>query len=109
MLSQHRVLCGVPADRCSGSKLITDQSFVSDKCHASHEDAYRCMARHLVKDLGYTSLGGNAFMPPQGSGECIRVLTRKSKYGGLLVAGKPGSPRFMPEKRNAGNRGVVIG
>lgn len=105
MSSRYRVLCGVPKEYCSGSKLSTDQAFPTDKCHSSHTEAYRCMARYLVKVLKYTALRNHSFAPPDGGP--VRILTKRSRYGGLLIFGKEHT-RFMPEKRRQGNRGVIF-
>lgn len=106
MSRQIHILCGVPKEHCSGSKLVTDQGFTTDKCHPTHGEAFLCMTRYLVQTLGYTRLKGNEFKPP-GSG-AVRILTRPSRYGGLLVTGKE-QQRFMPEKRAVGNRGTISG
>ena len=104
MRKQIRVLCGVPKEHCVGGKFVTDQMFTTDKAHSSHEDVFKCMARYLVRVLGYKRMGSRDFAPPDGGP--IRILTKKIRYGGLLVYGKE-QARFMPEKRNAGNRGTI--
>ena len=104
MSRQYRVLCGVPKEHCNGGKLVSDQVFQTDKCHSSHEDAFRCMAKYLTSVLGYKRLNGRDFEPPDGGP--IRTLTKKMRFGGLLVFGKEHS-RFMPERRNVGNRGTI--
>ena len=104
MSKQLRVLCGVPKEYCIGGPLVTKQMLNTDKCHGSHDDAFRCMAHYLTKVLGYTRIGGREFRPPDGGP--IKVLTKKIRYGERIVAGKEG--RFMPERRNVGNRGVIL-
>jgi len=104
MSSQQRIICGVPKEHCTGGHLQTDQVFTTNKAHSNHVDAFNCMARYLVKVLKYTRIGSRDFAPPDGGP--VRTLTKKMRYGGLLVYGKEHT-RFMPEKRRAGNRGVI--
>ena len=106
MSRQYRVMCGTPKEHCNGSRLVTDQTFQSNKCHRSHEEAFRCHARYLVRVLGYTQIGSRDFQAPNGGP--VRVLSKKIRFGSKLRLGKEGS-RFMPEDREAGNRGTIIG
>ena len=106
MSSQYRVLCGTPEDHCFGTKLITDQQLHTAKCHMNHSDAFRCYAHYLVHVLGFTRLSSREFQNPDGGP--IRILTRQSKFGSKLKTGKL-QERFMPEDRQVGNRGVIIG
>lgn len=105
MSRKIRVLCGVPKEHCTGGHLQTDQTFNTGKAHSGHSEAFACMARYLVFVLGYKRVGGREFAPSDGGP--ILVLTKKMRYGGLLVSGKEG--RFMPERRRVGNRGVIAG
>lgn len=105
MSRQQRILCGVPSIYCCGGKLTTDQVLNTDKCHSSHEDAFNCMARYLINKLGYKRISAREFMPNDGG--YIRILPKKSKFGGRLVFGKE-QTRFMPDKRAQGNRGIII-
>ncbi len=106
MSRQIRVLCGVPKEYCTGGHLQTDQVFASNKAHSGHSEAFKCMAHYLTQILGFRRVGSRDFAPPDGGP--IRILTKPIRYGGLLVYGKEHT-RFMPEKRNVGNRGVLIG
>lgn len=101
----NRYVCGVPALHCSGGHVSTDQQINSGKAHTSPSEAFNCMARYLVRVLGYKRIGGREFDPQDGGS--IRVLTKRSRYGGKMRLGKEG--RFMPEDRDAGNRGVIAG
>ena len=96
------VLCGVPTEHCIGARYVTDQQ-LPPKCHASHSAAFNCMKRYLVSVMGYEQIGSRDFRPPDGGP--IRILTKRSKYGARLRTGKM-QERFMPEDREAGNRGV---
>lgn len=98
------VLCGVPNAFCCGSKYTTDQ-MLPPKCHGSHIEAFRCMKRYLCNHLGYEQIGSREFRPVNGGP--VRVLTKKTRFGARLRAGKLGE-RFMPEDRVAGNRGTII-
>ncbi len=104
MARKYRVLCGVPEEHCIGGALSTDQRLGTAKCHGGHSDAYRCYARYLIRVKGFTWLGGRDYRPPDGGP--IRILTKKIRFGSRLTTGK--FDRFMPEKREAGNRGVII-
>lgn len=95
--------CGVPRDACSGTPTPMSAGLrqtEARKAHSSPEEAFRCMRRHLLASE-YTQIGGRDFKPP-GDGEVI-VLTKQSRYGGRLRAGKE-STRHMPDKRK-----VLIG
>lgn len=74
------------------------------KCHSSPEEAFKCMAKHLVRDLGYTQIGPREFSPADHGP--VRVLTKKSRFGGVLKAGKGGetgtSKRVMPKQHTGG-------
>lgn len=58
------------------------------------------MRRHLVSE-GWEPIGPREFRPPNGG--YIRVLNKKSRFGGRLRTGKAGeggttSSRFMPDR-----------
>jgi hypothetical protein len=104
MSTKIKVLCSVPEEYCNGTRLVTDQGFHTCKAHTSHCDAFRCMCAYLVK-IGFKRVSSREFVNPENG--YTRVLTRQTKFGGLLVTGKE-KTRFMPEKRNVGNRGVIL-
>lgn len=114
MSTRYKVLCGVPYEHCKGSTLITDQHFSTNaapsganKCHVSHEDAFKCMANYLTSVLGFTRISSREFQNPDNGP--IRILTRQSKYGAHLRTGKL-QQRYMPEPRDSkSNHGVIIG
>lgn len=103
MSQKSVVLCGVPTESCSGGRLVTDQR-LPKKCHGNHSEAFECMVRYLLGER-YERIGPREFRPPDGGP--IRVLAKRTRYGARLRTGKLGE-RFMPEDRDAGNRGVVI-
>jgi hypothetical protein len=110
MSTRYRVICGVPEQFCTGGHLVSDQKLGTSKAHASHEDAFNCMAKYLVSQ-GFERLGAREFKDPQTG--YVRVLQKKIRYGGLLVSGKTtkgakGGSRFMPEKKRVGNRGTIV-
>lgn len=109
MSRRYKILCGVPDYHCQGGILSTDQQLGTKKAHGSHEDAFRCYARYLVKVLGFTRVGAREFQNPNNGP--IRVLTKKSRFGTRLMAGKGGDKgsRYMPRLEEAGNRGVIVG
>jgi hypothetical protein len=101
----------VPFEHCTGGLTSTDQLIQGRKSfrgHSTRPEAFGCMRRHLLKS-GWSQIGAREFSPPDGGP--IRVLTKKSHYGGLMVLGKGGESgkRFMPDSRKSGNRGVIIG
>lgn len=100
MSTKYVVMCGVPDEECSGFKFPTDQHFIHKKAHASHEEAFRCYARHLAK-TGYRRISSREF---QKGDEPVLILTRKSQFGGRLRSGKL-QERYMPKRGN----GVIIG
>lgn len=103
MSSRYRILCGVPKEHCQGGKLVTDQKLSTNKCHSDRAGAFRCMAHYLTKVLGYTRIGAREFKPPPGSNGYVRVLSKKSRYGGKLRTGKEHT-RYMPEE----GRGLIV-
>ncbi len=103
MSTKYKVLCGTPREHCIGSLYSTDQD-LPKKSHASHEEAFKCYARYLVKAEGYIRIGPREFRK---DGHPVRVLTKKIRFGGRLRAGKEGS-RYMPASR-AGTRGIIVG
>lgn len=91
--------CGVPAEACTGSLTTTSKSMgVGIRTHGSTEAAFNCQRRNLLK-LGYTQIGSRDFAAPNGGP--VRVLTKKSRYGGELRSGKEGT-RSMPAIRYGG-------
>lgn len=103
-----KALCGTPIEYCSGARLPTSQGIKAavGKVHALPEEAFACHANYLVKILGYRRIGNREFEPPDGGP--IRVLTRKSRFGGRLRAGKGGEgaagagKTVMPAFRHGG-------
>mgnify|MGYP001587424340 CR=1 FL=1 len=93
-------LCGVPHERCKGSRITTNAG-MKDKGfrlgHGTPEAAFRCMVNHLVTS-GWTRIGSREFAPP-GDGP-VRVLTKPTRYGATLRSGK-GGVRHQPSGRAA--------
>jgi len=98
--------CGVPAVDCNGSSVTTSFGIRCVRtAHNSSTEAFKCRTRYLIKVLGYTKegptgpLGAREFCPPDGGP--ILVLTKKSRFGGVLRRGKggeQGASRVMPYK-----------
>jgi len=100
------VMCGVPTEHCTGAR-IASNAFLRNfgpKAHNSHEEAYKCYRRYLIRVMGYEDIGSRTFRPPDGGP--LRVLTKKSRFGARLRYGKLGE-RWMPEEK--GRSGAVIG
>ena len=99
-------LCGVPKEKCNGSFVHTNHGLIAGseglKSHSSPGAAFNCMKRYLLKQ-GYTQVGSKEFSPPDGGP--VRVLTKKSRYGGALRSGKEGTRHEPYHKRS----GVIIG
>lgn len=108
----YMVMCGVPAAHCTGGKVASNAFLrtTAPTAHQSHSEAYKCHRRYLVRVLGYEDIShetAHTFRPPPGvNGGYLRVLTRPSKFGARVRAGKDGQ-RWMPKMR--GRSGVVIG
>ena len=103
----RRFTCGVPAKHCGGSSPILSFSIRTNilKCHGSPEQAFRCHARWLTQVEGYTRLGPREFT--KGESSPVLVLTKKSKFGGVLrqgkhESGKSNAKRVMPTNRGGG-------
>lgn len=94
-----KYLCGTPVENCGGSLGILSNGFKGKgyKLHNSPVEAFRCASRHLVK-IGFEKLSSREFRAPDGSG--IRVLTKPSRFGSPMRAGKAG--RSMPSVRTGG-------
>lgn len=111
-MSCEAVICGVHPDECLGfmpSRLshALDGMWprkagkkVHTKVHRTHEEAYQCKKRYLVRQ-GYTPRRNREFKPPDGGP--ILVLDKKCRYGAELRKGKDG--RLMPQQRH---NGVII-
>lgn len=103
MSRRQRFLCGVPKDECTGGILHTDQTFTTTKCHASREEAFSCMRRFLIRQQ-FVPLSTREFVNPQTGS--IRILPKKSKFGGRLRSGKgEDGARFEPESGKGGGGG----
>lgn len=100
MSRRIKILCGSPDHHCTGAPFVTDQQLRSRKAHATSEEAFRCYAHHLLLD-GYTQIGSREFKPPGGGP--VRLLTKKSRFGGNLRGGK--ESRYQPER----GAGLIIG
>jgi len=106
----RRYLCGVPREHCRGA-LVTAPHKAGMKVHGSSTEAFNCMTKYLLKQ-GYTRVGGREFRPPNGGP--IRVLTKKSRFGGALrrgknLAGTQGTRvAFMGGRHAGGTGGVVV-
>lgn len=101
MSRRRKVLCGTPTEECTGSSFVTDQKLSSKKAHPTHEEAFDCHASYLVR-AGFKRLGMREFQSPDGGP--IRMLTKKSRFGGRLRSGKEGT-RYQPER----GAGLIIG
>lgn len=92
-------LCGVPEADCSGMTIAVNEKWTgSKKAHRTPEEAFNCMARHLVRN-GYIRRGPREFQHKDGGP--VTVLTKKSRYGGELRTGKAG--RAMRGQRTSGS------
>lgn len=101
--------CGVPNASCCGSVTPTNNGIRSKeaiKTHPQPEQAFACMRRHLINDLGYKQIGGRDFMPPDGGP--VRVLTKQSRFGQQLRPGKEGTRNMVPTKRGCKGGMVTI-
>lgn len=100
--------CGVAKEYCNGTSFSMSKSIENaiKKFHRSPVEAFNCHRADLLRQ-GYTQVGPREFSPPDGGP--IRVLTKKSRFGGLLRGGKRGEAnsggpptRMMPLKRFGG-------
>lgn len=92
-----KVLCGVPSEFCSGGNYVVSSGLGrSRKVHKDHEEAFKCHSNFLISQ-GFKKIGIKEFIDPKDN--TIRILTRKSKFGGKLRKGKEGS-RAMPSNTN---------
>ena len=109
----NKYTCGVPKEYCNGSVAPMFSSGIRKnlyKAHSSPQEAFNCHARYLVKVLGYERVGSREFVKGD---EPVRVLTKKSKFGGRLRGGKSGqgatahrATRHMPDD-GAGTGGFI--
>ena len=81
----RKYTCGVPKEHCSGSANFVINVISLAKVHDSSVEAFNCHAKWLGK-LGYKRVGAREF--DLGDGSPIRVLTKKSRFGGILRIGK---------------------
>jgi len=97
------IVCGTPAKYCNGNTIQATKALMGNKVHANHKEAFKCYAKYLVEIEGYKQIGNREFLDPNGG---IRVLTKKSRFGGELRSGKRGdagtSKRGVPRKQLGG-------
>jgi hypothetical protein len=103
-MSNRMFTCGVPGEHCSGATVQTSAGIRGDVvyAHNTHEEAFKCRARYLVRVWGYQRVGQREFRPPDGGP--ILVLTKKSRFGGELRKGKAvkDSGRVLPRMAPGG-------
>jgi len=104
-MSIYGYLCGTPDEYCTGGKLSTDQSLGHKKYHGDRKGAFKCHVRYLLS-LGFVQNAPREFVNPVNG--YIRVLSKKSKFGGVLRYGKE-LQRGMPLETTKGScaRGMV--
>ena len=97
----RKFTCPTPKDKCTGSLIFVNNSLgKSMMAHGSSEQAFKCYCQYLLSQ-GYKQVGSKEFEPPNGGP--VLVLTKKSKFGGVLRPGKSG------EIGNSGNVFVPVG
>ena len=85
----NKYTCGVPTINCNGTYVTFNHRLrgtTLDKVHHFPEEAFNCHARYLVNIKGYQRVGNREFQKDKNSP--IRVLTKKSRFGGRLRQGK---------------------
>ena len=104
-----QILCGVPENECTGGRYQTTAGLgQSIKAHASHEAAFKCKMRQLLKQ-GYERVEDvpDCLRIPDGGG--ILVLGKVSQFGAKMRLGKnseQSGKRIMPKIRTGG---IIIG
>ncbi len=98
-----KVLCGTPAEHCSGGLSTMGPWNRAVKVHSCHEEAFACYARYLVQVCGYVQVAPRDFRAPDGS---IQVLTKRSHFGLALRPNKEGG-RWMPALDPHGRGGII--
>lgn len=82
-------MCGVEKDLCTGTATPMNHGMgQGNKTHTSPESAFSCMRKSLLVQ-GWTQLGSREFQPPGGGP--IRILTKKTRFGGRMRNGKEGT------------------
>jgi len=105
MSTKQRILCGTPELECTGGKLVTDQNFKARKYHPDRESAMQCH-RNWLKKIGFKQLSSRELANPENGR--IRILPKRTRFGGRLRTGKEGS-RYMPnDKDGQCNRGIIF-
>lgn len=89
-------LCGTPELECVGGKItrVCNSYRGSKKGHASRDEAFKCYSKYLIRN-GWTRIGSREFAGPNGGP--VRVLTKKTRFGGRLRQGKENT-RWMYER-----------
>jgi hypothetical protein len=110
----YKVACQTPEDECGAALTEVNNNLKGQgrprKLHASHQEAFNCHVRFLLK-TGHVRKGGREFLKPGGG---ILVLTKQSRYGGRFRVGKApmgkGGARFMPAAPHGECRnGLIVG
>ena len=100
----RRVVCGVPKEYCCGGEFVVNYSAAPIKAHQTSGEAFACYRRYLVSILGYKQVGPREFSPPDGGP--IRVLTKRSRFGGQLRGGKHAEGQRQTDRGNPKDRGA---
>ena len=115
-MSSRKVFCGVPDPHCTGGVVTANGLWdwrrrsggnnaapKSAKLHHSHEEAFKCMCKHLRSE-GYEQVGTREFAKPDGP---VLVLDKRTRFGMEWRKGKEGdksSSRFTPMR----GRGAIV-
>jgi hypothetical protein len=76
-------ICGTPAEACTGTLCTVDKEGI--RTHATAAEAFECHRQHLIR-LGFVPVGTRELVDP-GDG-CVRVLTKKIRFGASVRRGK---------------------
>lgn len=97
-------MCGVPKDKCAGSRCNVNAGLggVSGRrVHETPEGAFKCHKNYLISQ-GYEVVGSRELRAPDGSG--IRILTKPTRFGAPLRNGKEGTRNMSNTKIRGGGR-----
>ncbi|HEY7115777.1 MAG TPA: hypothetical protein VH475_04270 [Tepidisphaeraceae bacterium] len=76
-------LCGTPAEGCTGTLCTVDKEGI--RTHATALEAFECHRQYLIS-RGFVPVGTRELVDPADG--CVRVLTKKIRFGASVRRGK---------------------
>ena len=79
----RRHICGTPREGCTGTLSTVDKEGIGT--HATAQEAFECHRQFLIA-RGFVPVGARELIDPADG--CVRVLTKKIRFGARVRRGK---------------------